>query len=294
MPYAVESTTLIDYLEGAFEGFPDELRTAMEQSLMQMPNDALGPEFDRQYVRKLQDHQLGEVFSEQGHNEQVMLWAGNNHGHSVDVLLHTNNCRIAIEIEKAEKKRVVHDLLKLIKGAEVGAIDYGALIYPRTYRIPNDFFHAVREAVKFYLPTALMCAVQDWNPPAVPLRNILFLCFSDEDGGGEIQPAGGIAPRQRPPVVPPPQVPEAMIAQPIAEEEDRAPEAVIREEKAASHRSWRNLEVACCDLLGRDEPDLPAYSRNVRNSSRNAVRRICNRTDWTVTELLDWLRAEHG
>jgi len=75
---------------------------------------------------------LEGFFSEYYGDDEVKIWLP-EHRQSVD--LYNPKERIAIEIEKTEKKRIVHDLLKLYNGGLtfVPKIRYGVLIFPKVY-----------------------------------------------------------------------------------------------------------------------------------------------------------------
>ncbi len=81
--------------------------------------------------------------SESGRNSATKIWKDKGFDHSVD-LYHTEK-RIAIEIEKSERKRVSDDLLKFIKGGQTWRdnrhrIEFGCLIVPTNYRGSGNVF----------------------------------------------------------------------------------------------------------------------------------------------------------
>src|ERR1700733_8034456 len=85
--------------------------------------------------------------------ERCRLWRP-DFNHSVD-FLHEDK-RIAIEVEKTEKKRIVHDVLKLVNGSLTFSprVRYGVLVYPRYYKRSSGkestFASTVVSDISFY------------------------------------------------------------------------------------------------------------------------------------------------
>lgn len=78
-----------------------------------------------------------------GRNSDCKLWEDGEFNHSVD--LYNEEERIAIEIEKSERKRISDDILKFIKGkkSQKGGepkINFGVLIVPVNYRGSGNLF----------------------------------------------------------------------------------------------------------------------------------------------------------
>jgi hypothetical protein len=89
---------------------------------------------------------------ESGRNPATKLWKDSGFDHSVD-LYHPEK-RIAIEIEKSERKRVSDDLLKFIKGGQTyrdkrHKIEFGVLIVPTNYRGTGNIFGGVGTTLDF-------------------------------------------------------------------------------------------------------------------------------------------------
>jgi hypothetical protein len=59
--------------------------------------------------------------------------------------------------------------------------------------------------------------------------------------------------------------------------------------KLRAGRSWRNLRLACLDLLGRE---VQYSTRNVGEQSRIFARRVCRETGLLAEEILAWLDRE--
>lgn len=87
-----------------------------------------------------------------GRNPACKLWADSGFDHSVD-LYHPGK-RIAIEIEKSERKRVSDDLLKFIKGGKTfrdsrPRIEFGCLVVPTNYGGSGNIFGGVQTTLDF-------------------------------------------------------------------------------------------------------------------------------------------------
>jgi hypothetical protein len=85
--------------------------------------------------------------------EKCMLWRP-DYGMSVD--FYNEEKKIAVEVEKTEVKRIIHDFLKLVNGSLtfVPKIKYGVIIYPQNYlRISGKksiFASRVVSEINFY------------------------------------------------------------------------------------------------------------------------------------------------
>jgi hypothetical protein len=103
------------------------------------------------------------------HQEQCRVWRP-DFQHSVD-FIHPQKL-VAIEVEKTEVKRIVHDVLKLMNASLtfVPRVRYGVLIYPRTYKRSSGkespFGSIVRGTVPFYFKALL---------PHTRLNDVLLL-----------------------------------------------------------------------------------------------------------------------
>jgi len=133
--------------------FPNQQRRIIEEAMREIePENPPYPDIDELLSDALRPH---EYYSEFNRDDEVFLWRP-DHSHSVD--LYSPNQMIAIEIEKTERKRVVHDLLKIYNGGLtfVPRVRYGVLIYPAVYisgtgTIHNTFgTNAVVADLEFY------------------------------------------------------------------------------------------------------------------------------------------------
>lgn len=107
--------------------------------------------FDDRIADSLPEYEY-EHASESGRNPACKLWKDKNFDHSVD-LYHPEE-RIAIEIEKSERKRVSDDLLKFVKGGQTyrdkrHRIEFGCLIVPTNYRGSGNIFGSVGTTLDF-------------------------------------------------------------------------------------------------------------------------------------------------
>lgn len=87
-----------------------------------------------------------------GRNPRCKLWMDDGFNHSVD-LYHPGK-RIAIEIEKSERKRLSDDILKFIKGGKTQRnnrkkIEFGCLIVPVNYRGSGNIFAGALNTLNF-------------------------------------------------------------------------------------------------------------------------------------------------
>jgi len=109
--------------------FPDKQRTIVEDAMKAIQPLSPPKNLDELLSKELKSFGYS---SEYEGGEEVKLWLP-EHRQSVD--LFNPKELIAIEIEKTEKKRIVHDLLKLYNGGLtfVPKIRYGVLIFPKVY-----------------------------------------------------------------------------------------------------------------------------------------------------------------
>lgn len=139
--------------------FPDDELRAIEAAVRAVPatlfTDAdSGIEiraFDTFLARKL-PHYEHEHASEGGRNPACKLWADAGFNYSVD--LYHDEKRVAIEIEKSERKRVSDDILKFIKGGKTQRegrkkIEFGCLVVPTNYRGSGNLFGASMRTLEF-------------------------------------------------------------------------------------------------------------------------------------------------
>lgn len=107
--------------------------------------------FDDEIANSLPEYEY-EHAPESGRNPACKIWKDKDFDHSVD-LYHPEN-RIAVEIEKSERKRVSDDLLKFIKGAQTWRdnrhrIEFGCLVVPTNYRGSDNIYGGVETTLDF-------------------------------------------------------------------------------------------------------------------------------------------------
>ncbi len=107
--------------------------------------------FDDKIAHSLPEYEY-EHDSKSGRNSATKIWKDKGFDHSVD-LYHTEK-RIAVEIEKSERKRVSDDLLKFIKGGQTyrdnrHRIEFGCLIVPTNYRGTDNIYGGVVTTLDF-------------------------------------------------------------------------------------------------------------------------------------------------
>ena len=158
---AVEETGFLSEIrtQSTYRPFPqdefDRIRTAVES----VPENSFRGNDRGQEIRSLDatiasnlpgyehEHQEGT-----GRNPTCKLWSNEGYNHSVD-LYHPEK-RIAIEIEKSERKRLSDDILKFIKGGKTQRngrkkIEFGCLIVPVNYRGSGNIFAGSLTTLKF-------------------------------------------------------------------------------------------------------------------------------------------------
>lgn len=123
-----------------------QIRTAVETTPNEIFTEASSGyeirQFDGAIADSLPDFAY-EHDGDRGRNPECKLWDRDGFDHSVD-LYHPAE-RIAIEIEKSERKRVSDDILKFIKGGKTQKagrkkIEFGALIVPVNYLGSGNIF----------------------------------------------------------------------------------------------------------------------------------------------------------
>ena len=96
--------------------------------------------------------------SELSNREQCQFFQDDQFKHSVD-FYHPEK-RIAIEVEKAEVKRIPHDIIKLLKASNNNKIDFGVLVIPSIYKTPNKsrtFYETAKKDIQFYFKEIFKC-----------------------------------------------------------------------------------------------------------------------------------------
>jgi hypothetical protein len=112
-------------------------------------------------------------FSAFNKDDECKLWRP-EFQHAVD--FYSPDRKIAIEVEKAEIKRVVHDILKLVNGTKTfrSKIKYGVLIVPDIYlfgKNKKNFASTLKQDIQFYFGGLL----EDSG-----LLDILVICYKVE------------------------------------------------------------------------------------------------------------------
>lgn len=107
--------------------------------------------FDKNIAHRLDDYHHEHDHSN-GRNPSCKLWESDGFDYSVD--LYHQEKRIAIEIEKSERKRISDDILKFIKGGKTQRsnrkkIEFGCLIVPVNYRSSGNLFKESMRTLKF-------------------------------------------------------------------------------------------------------------------------------------------------
>jgi len=124
------------------EAFPDELLASIRSAVEAVPTSVFDGstkhtevgEFDAAIANGLPQYEY-EGDAAGGFNPNCKLWSHLGFNYSVD--LYDADARIAIEVEKSERKNVSDDLLKFQKGYRTQKdsrpkIEFGCLIVPLT------------------------------------------------------------------------------------------------------------------------------------------------------------------
>lgn len=133
-----------DELESSVEAVPDQV------FLDKRSGREIGG-FDEAIADRLPEYEF-EHAPEKGRNPSCKLWMDDGFDHSVD-LYHPDG-RIAVEIEKSQRKRVSDDILKFIKGGKTQRdnrkkIEFGCLIVPINYRGRGNLYNAAMDNLRF-------------------------------------------------------------------------------------------------------------------------------------------------
>lgn len=141
----IETVSLKDLGFNIKEDFPVGIRDELVKKLKKI--DHLYKTGDKPIEKFL--NPLGYL-SELSNKEQCQFFL-NEFKHSVD-FYHPIE-RIAIEVEKAEVKRIPHDIIKLLKASNKDKIDFGVLVIPKLYKTSNKsrpFFDIAKNDIQFY------------------------------------------------------------------------------------------------------------------------------------------------
>jgi len=135
--------------------FPEDELSVIQQAVASVPEEAFlqsqrgeeVQEFDTVIAQNLPQYSVEGT-------DACSLWATDGFGHSVD-LYHPEK-RIAIELEKSEKKYVWKDLVKFGRGAHTSVknrdtIEFGCLVVPEYYA-GRPVFSGTRRMLSFMEP----------------------------------------------------------------------------------------------------------------------------------------------
>jgi hypothetical protein len=142
--YRVFPEDMLDEIRLAVEGVPNSIFIEANSG-----HELRG--FDDQIADSLPEYEY-EHAPDSGRNPECKIWKDKDFDHSVD-LYHPME-RIAIEIEKSERKRVSDDLLKFIKGGQTWRekrhrIEFGCIIIPTNYRGRDNIYGGVQTTLNF-------------------------------------------------------------------------------------------------------------------------------------------------
>lgn len=148
-----------DREQRSYRSFPEADLRELRAAVASVPPDVFDPDAAGTEIRRFDalvaddlptyEHEHG---AGPGRNPACKLWASQGFDHSVD-LYHPEK-RIAVEIEKSERKRVSDDVLKFIKGGKTQRdnrkqIEYGCLVVPTNYRGSGDLFRESMNTLAF-------------------------------------------------------------------------------------------------------------------------------------------------
>ena len=132
--------------------FPKEQRKLLETAVtrVKIESPAQIDKFEEYFNREIQ--QYGYVWGEKD-KSMCSLWRPD---FRMSVDFYNEKEKIAVEIEKTEVKRIIHDVLKLVNGSLtfVPKARYGVIIHPHTYKRTSGkesiFASRVVSEVSFY------------------------------------------------------------------------------------------------------------------------------------------------
>ena len=130
--------------------FPDDEYQNIVSAVEQVPENIPTEDFDG-FIADVLPEYAYEWDSDSGRNDETKLW-GPKFNHSVD--LYNPEKRIAIEIEKAQRKRISDDILKFIKGGKTQKggrkkIEFGCLIVPAEHPDYGNLFQHTITTLEF-------------------------------------------------------------------------------------------------------------------------------------------------
>jgi len=151
--------------------FPSEDRKILIDAVcdIKIYSPAEVPQLEEMLSKKL--NKFGYIWD--GKNrERCMLWRPD---FRMSVDFYNEEKKIAIEVEKTEVKRIIHDFLKLINGSLtfVPKIKYGVIIYPQNYlRTSGEksiFASRVVSEINFYFKHLIVQS---------SLKDVLFVVYN--------------------------------------------------------------------------------------------------------------------
>lgn len=153
----VGTHSLSEFREDTRCSFPETDFLEIRQAVEAVPESVIRESDSGDEVKEF-DELVGQnlpQYSTEGSRE-CQLWAEEGFGHKVD--LYNNQKRIAIELEKSEKKYAWKDFVKFGRGGSTydgdrNKIEYGCLVVPDYYLSrKRPVFSGTRQMLKFMEP----------------------------------------------------------------------------------------------------------------------------------------------
>ncbi len=177
--YSLNDSPFSDHFVIPFP-FPEKDRALLSEAMESIDDSVLWKQIEnaredileRELANKLEP--LGYYYSKD-HPEKCQLWRP-DYRHEADFYNPTE--KISIEVEKTEKKRVVHDILKLVNGSMtfVPRVRNGVLIIPDRYvrdsGKSSTFFSTVKRELLFYFQKII--------PENCNLHDVLLIVYNVE------------------------------------------------------------------------------------------------------------------
>ena len=157
--------------------FPQSHRNELVERIRDIPDSVIKRQIEnsredileREIANRLEP--IGYYYSKD-QPEECQLWRPD---YKYEADFYNPRLKISIEVEKTEKKRIVHDVLKLINGSMtfLPKVRYGVLVFPDRYvrksGLHDAFFSTVKREMPFYF--------QKMIPEKCNLHDVLLIVY---------------------------------------------------------------------------------------------------------------------
>jgi hypothetical protein len=155
--------------------FPEDERQVLEDSIrsidLKTPTEVL-QSLETEMAKRLTSK---GYYSSKGNPDACRLWFPDFKN---EIDFYNPSKKIAVEVEKSEVKRVIHDMLKLVNGSMtfMPKVKYGVLVMPNIYvrksGKKSPFFSTVKRELPFYFQKII--------PDNCNLQDVLIIVYNME------------------------------------------------------------------------------------------------------------------